>query len=118
MFDFNSVFDLGSLPVAPEFVEVLAENALETAVAALEALHAPESIIQLVKNISELGYYSEQCYRSPNHLLHDRNDRFDVECVVLETINLIAVNGGVFRGPVGDTNPRQIPAPMQLEGPA
>lgn len=118
MFDFNSVFDLGSLPVAPEFVETLAENALETAVAALEALRVPENIITLIKNISELGYYSEQCYRFPNHLLHDRNDRFDIEGVVFETINLIALNGGVFRGPVGDTIPRQIPAPMQLEGQA
>jgi len=118
VFDLNAVFDLSSLPVAPEFVETLAENALETAVALLENLHVPDNIITLVKNISELEYYKEQCYRSPNHLLRDRNDRFDIEGVVFETINLIALNGGVFRGPVGATLPRQIPAPMQLEGQA
>ena len=84
--------------------------------AALEALHVPENLIQLVKNIHELDYYLEACYRSPNAFLRDRNDRFDIEDIVIESVNLIALNGGIFYGPAGDTNPRQIPAPMQLEG--
>ena len=117
MFNLNSLFDLDSLPVAPEFAEVLAENATATAIASLEALRAPENLISLVRNIHELGYYLAECYRSPNAFLRDRNDRFDVEGVVIETVNLIALARGVFHGPEGDTNPREAPTPIQIGGP-
>jgi hypothetical protein len=104
----NSLLDLSSLPVAPEFVEVLAENAVKTAVEALENLHAPAHIIQLIRDTHELGYYLEECYRSPTVLLHDRKNRFDIEEVVIETINLIAQSDGIFQGPDAATTPRQI----------
>jgi hypothetical protein len=116
--DLNALFDLNSLPLAPEFAETLAENATETAAAALEALHVPENLILLVRNIHELGYYLEECYRSPNPLLHERRNRFDIEAVAVETINAIAQSGGVFHGPVGDTLPRETPTPVQFEQPA
>jgi hypothetical protein len=115
VFDLNALFDLNSLPVAPEFIEVLAENATETAAAALEALHAPEHLVLLVRNIHELGYYLEQCYRSPNPLLRERSSRFDIEAVVIESLNAIAQSGGIFRGPTGDTFPREAPTPVQFE---
>jgi hypothetical protein len=114
--DLNSLLDLSSLPVAPEFVETLAENAVKTAVDALENLHAPAHIIQLVRDVHELGYYLRKCYSNPTSLLHDRRDRFDIEEVVIETVNLIAKSDGVFHGPDSESNPRQIAAPMQIGG--
>lgn len=110
--------DLNSLPVAPEFVEVLAENATLTAVNYLQAIHAPEQVIQLVKSISALDYYVTECFRSPETITRDRNDRYDIESIVIESINAIAQCGGMFQGPYNDSLPRPLPTPELVKGKA
>lgn len=99
--------DLSSLPVAPEFVEVLSETAAKTATDYLESIHAPEHVVELVRLIGELGYYVAECYRNPSALAGDRKDRFDIETVTVESVNAIAKCGGIFCGPFLDSQPRE-----------
>jgi hypothetical protein len=98
---------LNALPVAPEFVSVLEEHAVETALAYLRAANAPQELIDVVDCVSELNYYLIECYRDPKGLMKDRRDRFDIESIVIEAVNAIARLGGEFRGPIGDTIPRE-----------
>ncbi len=106
--------DLNSLPVAPEFAEVLTENAVDTLLDYLKDANAPQSIIELTRNIETLGYYLAECFRSPEHLLKDRKDRLDIETVVVETINNIGVCGGMFYGPNGSSQPRKTHVSMKV----
>jgi hypothetical protein len=103
----TAVSDLTSLPVAPEFVGILNDNAVTTALDLLRKMNAPEALVKLVGNIHELGYYLEACYRYPETLNRDRADRFDVETVVIETVNAIVECGGVFHDGQSFTMPRE-----------
>jgi len=106
--------DLSVLPVAPEFTESLGETAVETLLEYLKDTNAPDSILQLTRNIETLGYYLAECYRAPEQLQRDRKDRLDIEEVMVETINLIAACGGVFRSPNGHTQPREAQKPVKV----
>lgn len=99
--------NINSLPVAPEFVSALAENATVTALGYLSKTNAPQEVIDLVESVSELRYYLEICYREPRSLMGDRAKRFDIEAVVIEAVNAIARVGGTFQAPSGDTLPRE-----------
>lgn len=99
---------INNLPVAPEFVDILAENATSTALAYLRKIKAQKELIDLVENIAGLGYYLTKCYSDPTSLTSDRADRFDIEAVVIETVNAIAKLGGSFRDPSGDSLPLDI----------
>jgi hypothetical protein len=101
------VSDLSSLPVAPEFVEMLAENASETALEYLEKMGAPESVLSLIRSIGELHYYVTECYRHPEFMKRDRSDRFDIENVVIAGVNAVAECGGSFHGKYDYTLPRE-----------
>lgn len=109
------MFDSNSLPVAPEFVEVLSETAVKTATNYLEAVRAPEHVIALVRLIGELNYYLVECQRSPESLANERADRYDIESIVIESINAIARSGGVFRGPWADSQPRAFEQPLKIK---
>ncbi len=106
--------DLNTLPVAPEFTEVLTESAINALVEYLSSTNAPESVIKLARNIEALGYYQTECYRAPERVTCDRKDRLDIETIVIETINEIAVCGGIFHGPNGNSQPRETPAPVKV----
>jgi hypothetical protein len=108
------VSDSTNLPVAPEFAETLGETAVETLLEYLKDTNAPDSIIQLTNNIEALGYYLSECYRSPEQFQREPKDRLDIEMITVETINLIAACGGVFRGPNGQTQPRNMPTPVKV----
>lgn len=101
-------YNIDSLPVAPEFVTVLVDDATETAVAALEVLQAPAAIITLVSNIKEMGFYLKLCATDPTdeRLGADPFSHFAIEGLVIETINAIAAAGGNFTGHGGATTPR------------
>jgi hypothetical protein len=105
MSDINSNFP--SLPVAPEFVEALAETATKTALDHLRKFDAPEELVALVENIHDLGYYLATCYRHPESLTGERRSRFDIETIVIEAVNAIAKLGGEFHGPYGGFQPRE-----------
>lgn len=107
--------NLNSLPVAPEFVEVLSETATKTATDYLESIHAPEHVVDLVRLIGELGYYMAECYRNPSALASDRVDRFDIETATVETINAIVKSGGIFSGPWLDSQPRQVEKSVKVK---
>lgn len=106
--------DLSVLPVAPEFTESLGEAAVETLLEYLKETNAPDSILQLTRNIETLGYYLAECYRSPEQFQREPKDRLDIEFITIETINLVAVCGGVFRSPNGHTKPRVTPKPVKV----
>ena len=106
--------DLSSLPVAPEFAGVLSETAIDTALEYLKALHVPDVAIDLVRNIYELGYYQKECYANPTGLLVERKDRFDIETVLIETINCVIECGGTFKGPWMDSQPREPIKPVKV----
>ena len=108
------MFDLNKLPVAPEFVETLQENALEVAKAQLKKLDVPEEVINLVEKVHDLGYYVAECYRSPENLMaEDKLDRFDIEDIVVEAVNLIAKLGGKFYGPQTNSESRKDASPAK-----
>lgn len=106
--------NINSLPVAPEFAETLGETAVESLLEYLKDTNAPESIIQLTNNIEAIGYYLAECYRFPEQFQREPKDRLDIEMITVETINLIAACGGVFRGPNGQTQPRNMPMPVKV----
>ena len=97
----GEIIDLKSLPVAPEFVDVLAENATKTALDHLKKIQAEPDLISLVESISSLGYYLKLCFSDPGVLLGERKHRFDIETVVIEAVNAIANLDGEFHGPYG-----------------
>ena len=105
--------DLNSLPVPPEFVESLQETALKTALDCLERLDLPQEVVALVKGINDLSFYVAECYRNPDTLVRDRNDRFDIEGVVIGSIDAIARAGGVFQGAFTTSAPRKINQPIK-----
>src|SRR6266496_5899561 len=90
----GEVISLKSLPVAPEFVDILVEIAIKTALDHLRKIEAQPELLQLVESISDLGYYLKLCYSRPDCLLVERKNRFDIEEVVIEAINAIAALGG------------------------
>ena len=98
--------DFNSLPVAPEFVDALAENAYETTRKYLEKTNAPQELVALVDSISELGYYLKICYSRPESLMGEKRFRFDIEEVVIKAVNAIAAVGGEFQAPVGNVPAR------------
>lgn len=102
------------LPVAQEFTESLGETAVETLLAYLQETNAPDSIIQLTRNIETLGYYLAESYRDPEQFQREPKDRLDIEFITIETINLVAACGGVFRGPNSATLPRPMPKPVKV----
>jgi len=106
--------DLSVLPVAPEFTEILTENAVATLIDYLRETNAPPAILDLTRHIENLGYYLAECYRAPEILMRDRKDRIDIEEIVVETINAIALSGGTFKGPTGESQPRQVPQPVKV----
>lgn len=106
--------DLSVLPVAPEFTDTLCESAVKTLIEYLTINNVPQSIINLAQNIADLGYYQAECYRAPETLLRERNDRLDIEMITIETINLIAANGGEFKGPWSTSVPREIFKPVKV----
>jgi hypothetical protein len=109
----GEMIKLSSLPVAPEFVDILAETAAKTALDHLRRIEAQPELIQLVESISDLGYYLKICYSHPGSLLEaDRSHRFDIETVVIEAVNAIAKLGGEFHGPSGNTPPRDEVLPV------
>lgn len=100
--------DLNALPVAPEFITSLQEQATQTALECLRALNTPEHVIRLVQAIGEMGYYLEACYRDPDSLAGPPRTRFDIETVAIETVNAIARSGGSFQGPFTASLPREV----------
>lgn len=92
---------INSLPVAPEFVETLKEITLDTTLECLRVLNVPENIIALVRNLDDMGDYIADCHHAPETLTGPRDARFDIEAVVLETINAVVAVGGVFPGLTG-----------------
>lgn len=102
-----STSDLNSLPVPPEFISALAENATQTALTYLEKTQAPKELIQLVENIHNFGYYLEVCYRDPQSLTGDPRHRLGIEEMVIEAVNAIAKLGGEFQAPSGSTIARE-----------
>lgn len=107
--------EINSLPVAPEFVESLQEQATKTAIEYLEKIKVPEEIIQLIRNINDLSFYTAECYRNPAFLMRDRYDRFDIEGLVIESINNIAKSGGVFHGAYSVSVARDVPLPTPMK---
>ncbi len=108
----GEVISLKSLPVAPEFVDILVEIAIKTALDHLRKIEAQPELLQLVESISDLGYYLKLCYSRPDGLLVERKNRFDIEEVVIEAINAIAALGGEFHGPTGATPQRDEAMPV------
>lgn len=100
-----SVYD-SNLPVAPEFCVALKETATKTAIECLKTLSVPAPVIALVECISDLGYYLEVCGIHPEDMQVPANKRFPIEAVVIDTINAIAVTGGIFEGPWTNSAPR------------
>ena len=93
--------DFKSLPVSPEFVDALQELTQKTILECFQVGNTEPEVIELVKNAFNLSYYLTECYRDPKTFAAERKDRFDIEAVVLETVNQIADLGGVFHGPYG-----------------
>jgi hypothetical protein len=101
------VFDFSKLPIAPEFVDVLQEQAMLTAIQYLKKTHAGEDITKLVEGIYELSYYLVECHRNPQSMTGDPRDRFEIEVPVIETINAIANLGGQFHADMFNSKPRK-----------
>lgn len=102
------MFNLKSLPVAPEFVDALQETAVATVWKAMEAADIPpKDIFELFKNIINLDYYPIESYRAPKNLIGEPQDRFEIEKFVIETINQIGNLGGEFHGTYTFTYPRK-----------
>jgi hypothetical protein len=99
------VSNIKSLPVPAEFVEALQDTAEKTLHDAMRALKVPQNIIELVESSLSLSYYLMEVYRAPETLMKDRRDRFDIEEVVLESVNAISKCGGTFYGPIGSITP-------------
>jgi hypothetical protein len=94
-------------PVALEFMESLNETACETLEEALKKLNAPAEVLELLRHISELGYYFLFCgFSNGSFKTHDK-DGFDAEGLTIETINSIARVGGTFHGAVTSSFPRK-----------
>jgi hypothetical protein len=110
-----AVSDFSSLPVSPEFVDILLDTASQTAVAYLEKTQAPAEIVALVRNLYELGYYLETCYRHPEYLEKERSDRYDIESIVIEAVNAIAQCGGVFQNAWNSSIPRETAIPVKVK---
>ena len=108
----GEVINLKSLPVAPEFIDILAETATKTALDHLRKIEAQPELIRLVESISDLGYYLKICYSHPDTLLVERNHRFDIETIVIEAVNAIAELGGEFHGPFGSAPSRDEALPV------
>jgi len=96
-----------SLPVPPEFVESLAENAMAVATAYLRKIEAPAEVVELVEHIYNLGYYMEVAHSRPEILMGDEQHRFGIETIVIETISAIGKLGGEFYGPYTHSRPRK-----------
>ena len=107
--------DLTSLPVAPEFVEVLEDTASKTVVEYLIRTKAPDVIIQLVRNIADLDYYLIECQTHPEYFQGERRDRFDIEGLVIESVNAIVRSGGEFHGPYLNSVVREVPLPVKAK---
>ena len=103
---------LASLPVAPEFIEALEENATKTALDYLRKIKAEPELITLVENISNFGYYLAASYRNPESLMGKAESRFGIEEMVVEAVNAIANLGGEFHAPSGTLLPRKDTAPV------
>ena len=102
------MFDLNKLPVAPEFVETLQEDAVATLQAYLEKTKAPQEVLELARSVNDLGFYLTECYRDPKSLLKvEKADRFNVEELVITTVNSIAKVGGKFHGAATYSFPRE-----------
>jgi hypothetical protein len=87
--------NVNDLLVPPEFVEVLQEYAYEPLKLYLENINAPAEMLGLLKSVNDLGYYLIHCLTKPEYFA---KDKFDIEGLVLETINTIVKAGGVFPG--------------------
>ena len=99
---------LNTLPVAPEFVEILADNCLKTAIDYFQANNIPDHIIELVRCLDGLNYYVIECHAHPETLQGDARDRYDIEAIIIDAVNNIAKSGGQFQGPYSDSLPREI----------
>ena len=89
---------------AIEFVGILQESAQDTLKKCLEKLGAPEEVITLAGHVTDLGYYLEK-FNDPR--VKFGPEGFDIQEVIIETVNNIAALGGTFDGPVGETRSRK-----------
>ena len=96
--------------VAPEFVITLQEDAQATLKKYLKKIEAPADILQLLQSVADLGYYLAEYERKPGYF---GKDQFDIEGLVIETVNAIASAGGVFHGTYTYSLPRDEEIPTE-----
>jgi hypothetical protein len=88
---------------AVEFVEALGESAQDTLKKCLEKLGAPAAVIALADNLTNLEYYLEMVDKPGQNFGHEG---FDIQEIIIETVNNVAALGGTFGSPIGGTMPR------------
>lgn len=91
-------------PVPPQFAEILAETAHQTAIEYLQRIEAPKPLIDLINGIYALDFYIMDCYKNPAEEMNGH----DIENFTIETIQAIVACGGTFRGPLSDSQPIEI----------
>ena len=94
-------------PLAPEFVTILNEVALDTLLGYLQAHNAPSEVTRLTEYVVVMAGYGAWA-RSPDHALRpDARCAYEIEATIVKSINLIAALGGVFYGSASMNYPRQ-----------
>ena len=79
--------------VAVEFVENLQENAYVTLKKCLNKLDAPKAVLRLAESVYDMSYYLKEANDHPERF---SPEGFDIQNVIIETVNDIADMGGVF----------------------
>jgi hypothetical protein len=101
-----NAFNPASLPVAPEFVDMLREQVHDTLHKCLAKMDAPKEVSDLVGDLESLAYYWKMICVSPESLTGDF-PAFDIMDVTIGSINDIAAVGGTFDGKYSVSIPRQ-----------
>lgn len=89
--------------LAPEFIELLFENAVTTLAKWLRDNGAPSQVSELVLNLDTLSNYASLARRGNAPAAKE----YGIDDIVIESVNAIAVLGGVFKGPHTQSAPRE-----------
>ncbi|MEI7847930.1 MAG: hypothetical protein WCK35_19170 [Chloroflexota bacterium] len=98
----NTAFDFSTLPLSPEFADILLSQVAKVLGDCLDKLNVPADVLGLAVDLYDLAYYQEHCYHN-QEVLTGINP-FEIDVTVI--INHLANVGSQFSNYSGNSFPR------------